>query len=116
MSVPSKIAGLIERLNQELNEIEREATNGLALTTTIVERFPNNFTAIQLLTFWKTTLFFVETSRDRIPSIREDIGLAKMTAKEAVKEAADSLATELVRVLETKTKVSGVKNRLEKLQ
>jgi hypothetical protein len=39
-----------------------------------------------------------------------------MTAKEAVKEAADSLATELVRVLETKTKVSGVKNRLEKLQ
>ncbi|WP_017717801.1 hypothetical protein [Kamptonema formosum] len=116
MHIPSEIAGLIERLNQELNEMEREATDGLALTRTIVDRSPNNFTAIQLLAFWKTTLFFVETSRNRIPSLREDISLSEVTAKQAVKDAAESLATELVRVLETKTEVSGVKNRLEKWQ
>ncbi|MBW4493974.1 MAG: hypothetical protein KME26_12980 [Oscillatoria princeps RMCB-10] len=116
MSIPSEIAGLIERLNQEFNEIEREATDGLALTTTILERFPNNFTALQLLASLKTALFFAEASRNRIPNLQEDISLSEVTAKETVKEAAESLATQLVRVLETKTEVSGVKNRLEKLQ
>lgn len=116
MSVPSEIAGLIERLNKELNELEREATDGLALTTTILERFPNHFTAIQLLASLKTTLFFAETSRNRIPSLLECISLSEVTAKETVKDAAESLATELVRVLETKTEVSGVKTRLEKWQ
>jgi hypothetical protein len=42
VSVPSEIAGLIERLNQELNEIEREATEGLALSKAILEHFPDN--------------------------------------------------------------------------
>jgi hypothetical protein len=42
VSVPSEIAGLIERLNQQLNEIEREATDGLALSKAILEHFPDN--------------------------------------------------------------------------
>lgn len=44
MAIPSEIQALIDRLNQELNETEQEATEGLSLTRQNLSRFPDNAT------------------------------------------------------------------------
>ncbi len=42
MSIPSEIAVIIERLNQELSQIEQEATEGLNTVRFRLEYFPEN--------------------------------------------------------------------------
>jgi hypothetical protein len=42
MPIPPAIQSLIERLNQELEEIEREATEGENLLRQLMSLFPNN--------------------------------------------------------------------------
>jgi hypothetical protein len=59
MSIPSEITALVERLNQELDRIKVEATEGIILTNAILNRFPDNFVVIQLLAFLNASLFFV---------------------------------------------------------
>lgn len=42
MEIPSEFNALVERLNQELNQIEQQATAGLNLARITLERFPEN--------------------------------------------------------------------------
>ncbi|WP_275974203.1 hypothetical protein [Argonema galeatum] len=42
MPIPPEITALVEQLNQELNQIEQEATAGITLTRAILDRFPEN--------------------------------------------------------------------------
>ena len=96
--------------------IELEAREGLALARNILNRFPNNFTVTQLFAFLNTAIFFVETSRRKIPTIVENISTSDLNTEEKIQEAGEELATELGRTLETKTTVSRIKTRLEELQ
>lgn len=59
MTIPSELNALIERLNQELDIIEREATAGLNVARVSLERFPENFLLIQLFAFLNTAMIFV---------------------------------------------------------
>jgi hypothetical protein len=49
MLIPPELSDLIKRLNNELAQIEQEATAGLNLTRAILERFPNNAMLIHFL-------------------------------------------------------------------
>ncbi|MCL1467189.1 hypothetical protein [Argonema galeatum] len=115
MTIPSELNALIERLNQELDIIEREATAGLNLVRVRLERFPNNFLLIQMFASFNTALFFVATQRRQIEARIEDLS-RKVTTNEQIQEAGEDLAIELGRVLETKIMVKGIKARLENLQ
>jgi hypothetical protein len=116
MPMPSEITALIERLNQELDKIEREATEGLNLTKVILESFPNNFTVIQLSAFLNTAVFFVDISKRRIQTLVEHLSVSNVATEKEIQEAGEDLATDLGRALETKMRVSQVKTRLAKLQ
>jgi len=116
MSIPSEIAALVERFNQELNEIERSASLGLDLARVILERFPNNFTVIQLFAFLNTAMFFVDTSRRRIQTIVEHLSSTDANTESEIQEAGEDLATDLGQSLEIKIRISQVKTRLENLQ
>jgi len=48
MQIPQEIQTIIDRLYRDLNEIERESTEGLKLTREILSRFPNNAILIQV--------------------------------------------------------------------
>ncbi|MGA9377324.1 MAG: hypothetical protein WBV73_00860 [Phormidium sp.] len=115
MPIPSELNNLIERLNQELDIIEREATAGLNLVRVKLERFPNNFLFIQMFASFNTALFFVDTQRKQIEARIEDLS-RKVSTNEQIQEAGEDLAIELGRVLESKIIVKGIKARLEKLQ
>ncbi|MFB2881433.1 hypothetical protein [Floridanema aerugineum] len=116
MPIPSELNSLIERLNQELDIIEREATEGLNLARVSMERFPNNFMLVQLFAFLNTSMFFVEASRRRIEISVEYLSASDVITAERIQEIGEDLAIELGQVLETKISVSRIKARLENLQ
>ncbi|HEY9862236.1 MAG TPA: hypothetical protein V6D16_22260 [Candidatus Obscuribacterales bacterium] len=111
----SEIIAFIERLNQELDQIERQATEGLTLARVTLERFSNNDTLIQMLAFLNSATLYVDTERRRIQTIVENLSEADITDEE-IQEAGEELATKLGRVVETKIRVVKLKNRLENLQ
>jgi hypothetical protein len=49
MTIPSEIQSLVARLEQELGEIEREATEGLNLVRPIMKQLPDEKTLLELL-------------------------------------------------------------------
>lgn len=105
MTIPSELNALIERLNQELDIIEREAAEGINLARGILNRFPTNFKVIQLSAFLHTALFFVDTARGKMQITVENISANNVATNEEIQEAGEDLATDLGRALETQIRV-----------
>jgi len=116
MPIPSELNNLIERLNQELDIIEREATEGMNLARVSQERFPNNATLIQMFDFLSNAIFYVNTERGLIRAIVDNLLVQQVSTDEEIREAGEDLSNKLGRVLETKILVNSVKSRLENLQ
>lgn len=116
MTIPSEINALIEQLNQQLNQIEQEATEGLVLARAIIQRFPNNDALTQMLAFLNSARFYADSERSRIQTIVETLSQSNQTTGEEIQEAGEDLSAKLGRVLETKMRVIRAKNRLENLQ
>lgn len=116
MQIPPEIDTLLERLNQELNQVEQEATAGLNLARYILERFPNNATLIQFFAYLNSARLLVDTDRKRIQTIVENFSETDVTTDEEIQETGGILATELGRVLEAKIAVIDIRTRLQNLQ
>ena len=110
MSIPPEIQSLIDRLNLELEIIEREATEGENLVRQLMSLFPNNALLIQFFAYWQTTRFFVVNARKRIDEARE-----QLEESEIVSELGADLATLLGEVIETKIRSRAILDRLRNL-
>ena len=115
LTIPSEILALVDRLNQELAEIERKATEGINIGRSLFFRFSENVTLIGLFATLSNALLFVETSRIRIRFTVESISQRNVAA-EVIQEAGEDLAELLGRTVETKVLVGTVMRRLENLQ
>jgi ABC-type transporter Mla subunit MlaD len=73
MFITPEIQTLVERLNQELGEIERTATEGEKLVRQLMSLFSNNASLIQFFAYFQTTRFFVENTRRRIDETIEKL-------------------------------------------
>lgn len=116
MPIPPKVEALIDRLNQELNQVDQEAAAGLNLARDILERFPDNAILIQLFAYLTSARLFVDTDRKRIQTIVENLSITNGTTDEEIQETGEILATEVGRVLEAKITVIEIRTRLENLQ
>lgn len=113
MSITPEIQVLVDRLNQEINQTEQAATEGLNLVRPLLSRFPENDRLNQFFAYFSSVLFFVETSKiRRIQAIVERISGADVTEAE-IQEAGEDLSTLLGRVLEAKIGVRRIITRLE---
>ena len=72
MSIPPEIATFVDRLNQEFDDTEQEATEGVNLVRPLLSRFPDNVRLIQFFTFFNNALLFVEISRRRMQGMKLD--------------------------------------------
>lgn len=112
MPIPSEITALIERLNNELDQVEQEVTQGLNITRLRLASSPDNAILIQLFAYLNNVILFGETLRRRIEYTR--IILATDTAtNEQIQDIGEDLSEQLGRVLEAKVGVSRVKSLLE---
>ena len=110
MSIPPEIQSLIDRLNLELETIEREATEGENILRQLMSLFPNNALLIQFFAYWQTTRFFIVNARRRIDETRE-----QLEESEIVSELGADLATLLGEVIETKIRSRAILDRLRNL-
>ncbi|MCC0178456.1 restriction endonuclease subunit S [Waterburya agarophytonicola K14] len=115
MSIPPEIQSIIDRLNLELEEIEREATEGLNLIRPILSSFPDNVILIQLFASLSNFLLFVEISERRIEITINRIS-SDDVANSIISEVGEDLGTELGRALEAKISVRRIISRLQELQ
>jgi hypothetical protein len=114
MSITPEIQALVDRLNHELEEIEREITEGLNLVRPIIARFPDNTILTQFFASLNNTLLFLEISRRRIQITVNRISPSDVASEEIV-EAGEDLGNELGRLLEAKISVERIVNRLREL-
>lgn len=115
MTIPSNINSIVESLNQELDEIERIATVGQIIARQILDKFPNNARLVQFFATFSNTLLFAELERRRIQSIIENISSLNIVTEETIQEVGEDLSSEMGKVLETKSLIINLKERLEDL-
>jgi hypothetical protein len=111
MPIPPDIANIIDRLDRELEKIEQNTREGLSIVRTRLDSFPNNKALIQIFAFLGNYLVFVEVSRRRINYVRI-ILLADTITESQIQQSGEELSELLGRVLEAKTIVERLKNRL----
>ena len=115
MTIPAEINLIVDRLNRELDEIEEVAIDGQNVSRLISDKFPNNARLVQFFATFSNALLFTELERRRIRSIIENIALLNELTAEIVREAGEDLSSEMGKVLETKSLVISLKQRLENL-
>ena len=114
MSITPEIQALVDRLNQELGEIEREVTEGENRIRQLMSLFSNNASLIQFFAYFQTTRFFVVNARRRIRSTMAQLS-AQQLNPQVMTESGEDLATLLGFVIETKIKSKNLLNRLRDL-
>jgi hypothetical protein len=114
MNIPPDITDVIERLNQELEQTEREINEGINLVRLPLSRFPENTLLVQFFAYLNNVIFLVENYRQRIKATLELISEVDVEQEE-VNDAIEELATMLGIVLETKIRVENIVNRLRNL-
>jgi predicted ATP-grasp superfamily ATP-dependent carboligase len=111
MTIPPEIQELIDRLNQELLEIDQIATEGLNRVSALLSRFLNNAILIQYLAFFNTAQFFRVTALQQLQSTTET--LSQTDSTEIIVAAGEDLSFLLGKVLEVKLKLERLMARLE---
>ena len=114
MAIPLELSALIDRLNQEFDRTEQEATEGVNLARAAMSRFPDNVPLIQFFAYLNDVLLFVEISRTQIQTTIETI-LPTDVPAEVIQEAGEDLATLLGRVVEAKIDARRIVTRLQNL-
>ncbi|MFB2833852.1 hypothetical protein [Floridanema evergladense] len=112
MTIPSELNALIERLDQELNIIEREATEGLNRARLKLGLYPDNTVLIQIFATLNNYVLFGEIVRRRSDYSRLILATDTVT-NEQIQEIGEDLSELLGRVLEGKIIVNRAKNQLE---
>lgn len=115
MSIPPNIQNLISRLNQELNTIEQQATEGLNIVQVLLSSFPDNLILIQFFATFSNTLLFVEIARRRIQITINRLSVDDLT-EDNIAEIGEDLGTEFGQALEAKIRIERIINRLRELQ
>lgn len=115
LAMPPEITALIDRLNQELDRTEQDATEGLNLVRQVLSFFPDNAILLQFFAYLNTVLLFVETYKRQVQTTVETISPTDVPTK-VIQEAGEDLATLLGRALETKIELGRIITRLEELR
>ena len=112
-----EIQALVERLEVEINEIEREANAGIVRTRELLSLFPDNAVLIQFFAYFNSTLFFIQNAFRRIQTALETLEIEERennnVSAELIRETAEDLATLLGELLEAKIRTNNYRRRLD---
>lgn len=79
MPIPTDIQALIDRLNQELDEIEQQATEGLLLVKSVMSFFLYNARLIQFFAYLSSAILFLETYKRLVQATVDIISVVDVT-------------------------------------
>lgn len=112
MPIPPEIEALIEQINRDLNEIERDANQGIENAQRLLRQFPDNPYLTRSFAVLGNHLFWVESIRRQIEFTLETLN-APNAPDEIIRECGEFLASLQGRVYEARTVVNQIKTQLE---
>ena len=112
MLIPPEFTALIERLNQELLQIEQQTTKCSSLLRQLLDRFSDNAVLLEQYAFLNATMLFIENSRRQLSAVERDT-LSDTFSPELVQDIGEELGTTLGQVLEIKSRVGRINKLLE---
>jgi len=107
MSIPQKIQILINKLNQELNEIEQQATEGINLLKSLLSYFPENVILTEYFAYLNSILLFLETARRQIQITIQTISEQDVPT-ELIQEVGEDLGTLQGKIIEEKIRLQRI--------
>jgi hypothetical protein len=114
MSSQPEIFDLIERLLEELKEIEEDTTQGLNAVRILLNLFPENAMLAQAFGFFSSAIFFAENTKAQIHGTARNLSISSLSPQR-IQEIGQELATTLGRTLELKTQTKNLRSRMERL-
>lgn len=113
MTLPSKLDKLVERLSNELNNLNLELYQSIEIVREKIILFPDNIILIQLFSTLNNYAMFAENTKRQIQETIQYLAVKEIPSKEDIQEAGEDLSEQLGRILEAKVVVSNIKIRLE---
>ncbi len=113
MTLPSNLNALIEQLNNELNDLDRELSQALELIRERINLFPENTILIQLFATLNNYALFTENTRRRVAETFKYLTTDESLSEQDFREAGEDLSEQLGRILEAKIIVNNIKRRWE---
>ena len=107
-----KITELLNRLNQELDQVEAAVSKGHELIQPALSLAPENTLLIQIYAYLNTMAFFTEDSRRRIKQATELLEQNDIPPEES-RNLGEDLSELLGRVLEAKISIDRIISRWE---
>jgi hypothetical protein len=114
MTLPSNFNSLVEQINNELNNLDRELSQAIELVRERITLFPNNVISIQLYASLNNYALFGENTRRRVQETLQYLTINQSLSDQDIQEAGEDLSEQLGRLLEAKIVVSNIRIRLEK--
>jgi len=114
MTITPEIEAVIERLNQELSEIEGETITAEEQLSQLMSIFPDNEMLIQFLAYFQASQFFVVNSRKRINQTIEKLS-RQQSDRDSLKRIGQDLSALLGQAIETKIRSKNLTERLKNL-
>lgn len=114
MSIPQDIEQSIAQINQELEIIEQDTTEGIEIVRGLLSTFPDNIALTGYFARFSNYVLFIDASRRVLESVEETVG-ADDVPEELVQEARENLSSLFGKVIEERIRVSSYKTRLENL-
>lgn len=113
MPLPSNFNTLLEQINEELNNLNRELYQAIELIRERLILFPDNIISIQLFVTLNNYALFAENTKRRIQEILKYLAANGILSERDIQEAGEDLSEQLGRILEAKIIVNNIKIRLE---
>ena len=113
MPLPSNFNTLVERINQELNNLDHELYQAIELIRERLILFPGNIISMQLFVTFNNYALFTENTKRRIQEILKYLAVNETLSDRDIQEAGEDLSEQLGRILEAKIIVNNIKIRLE---
>ncbi len=114
MDVPANFNKLAIQVNDEIKNLEQELSEATELIRERIVLFPGNIVSIQVFASLTNYDLFTQTTKRRIQETLQYIAANDKLSDQDIQEAGEELSEKLGQLLEAKTVVVTIKNRLRK--
>jgi HD-GYP domain-containing protein (c-di-GMP phosphodiesterase class II) len=114
MDVPANLKKLAKQVNDEIKNLEQELSEATELIRERIVLFPGNIVLIQIFASLASYDLFTQNTKRRIQETLQYIAANDKLSDQDIQEVGEDLSEKLGQILEAKTVVVMINNRLRK--
>jgi HD-GYP domain-containing protein (c-di-GMP phosphodiesterase class II) len=114
MDVPANLKKLAKQVNDEIKNLEQELSEATELIRERIVLFPGNIVSIQIFASLASYDLFTQNTKRRIQETLQYIAANDKLSDQDIQEVGEDLSEKLGQILEAKTVVVMISNRLRK--